>query len=150
MRHRIGSLRHHDCRRLVIKRGDVQPFVLGDFSHGELAKGDSIRQLYLPPDAPLDSRNQDRRLVFGKSQPQAKAAAEPADGSVPPAAGLEGATADVHQHGPLPDETERAERARSILRSGAALRPLKKNISGRGSSQGDPYGQGILKSCSRY
>ena len=82
------------------------------------------------PDASLHSRNQDRRLAFGKSQPQAKAGAEPAAGSVPPVAGLEGATADVQQHGPLSDKTGRAERARSILRPGAALRPLRTSVVG--------------------
>ena len=48
MRHRIDSLRHHDRRRLMIKRRDEQPFVLGDFFHVELAKGDSNEKLSLP------------------------------------------------------------------------------------------------------
>ena len=121
----IDSLRYHGRRRLMIKRGGQQPFVLDDFSHDELSKADSIRKLNLPPDAPLPSRNQDRRFIFGKSHPQAKAAGKPADGSLPSVAGLElGATADAQQREPLSDETER-ERPRSIPRSGTVLRPLE-------------------------
>ena len=95
--HSRGSLLHYDRRRLkpldyrhfmmTLRRRDGQPFVLDDFHHDELAKGDSIWQLNLPPDAPLPSRNQDRSLIFGKSQPQAKASAKPAGGSVPSVAG---------------------------------------------------------------
>ena len=33
---------------MTLKRGDEQPFMLGDFSHDEFAEGDSIRQLYPP------------------------------------------------------------------------------------------------------
>ena len=130
MRHRIDSLRHHDLRRQMIKRGEEQPFVLDDFHHDDLAKGDSIRQLYLSPDAPIHSGKQDRSLIFGESQPLAKAAAEPADGSVPPMVGLEGATTHIPQRGPLSEENERAERARSILRSGAILRPFRTSAIG--------------------
>ena len=70
----FGLLKHWESKR-------------NDFSHGELAKRDSVPQLYLPPNAPLSSRDQEKS--------QAKAAAEPPDGSLPPVAGLEGASADV-------------------------------------------------------
>ena len=46
---------------------------------------------------PLSSRDQEK--------PQAKAAAEQPDGSIPPVAGFEGATTDSHELGPLADET---------------------------------------------
>ena len=60
MRHRIDSLHHHDLRRQMIKRGEEQPFALDDFHHDELAIGDSARQLYLSPGAPLHSGKRDR------------------------------------------------------------------------------------------
>ena len=44
--------------------------------------------------------------------------------------GLEGATTHIPQRGPLSEENERAERARSILRSGAILRPFRTSAIG--------------------
>ena len=82
------------------------------------------------PEVTRPGRDQDRSPVFKKSQPQPKAAAEPADGAVPPVAGAEGATSDVQHRVKLPDETGRSERARSILRSAAGLRPLGTSAAG--------------------
>ena len=52
----IKSLRYHS--QLNMKSGDKQPFVRNGFSHDGLAKRDSIRQLYLPSNAPYSSRDQ--------------------------------------------------------------------------------------------
>ena len=76
----IRSLLHHS--RLNMKGGDTkQPLVRNGFSHDELVTRFGS---FIPPSAPLHSRDRDRRLVFGKSRPRAKAAAEPAGGSITP------------------------------------------------------------------
>ena len=57
----IKSLRYHSC--LNKGSGGKQPFVRNYFSHDILARGDSIRQLYLPPIALLSSRDQESRKL---------------------------------------------------------------------------------------
>ena len=46
---RIDSLRHHDQRRDLLKRGLDQPVVMDDFAD---SNSHAVRNLFLDPDAP--------------------------------------------------------------------------------------------------
>ena len=105
---RIDSLRHHDQRRALLKKGLDQPVVMDDFADADIP---SIRNLYLDPDSPP-------RSVFSKPEmPQVRGA---------PRSAAEQATDDSAHAPPTTTREHRAaDRARQAAVREVMLRPVR-------------------------
>jgi hypothetical protein len=131
--HRVDALRHHDKRRDLLKKGLEQPIVVDDFDMNHLANLDSVRNLYLDPDAPPppnpaasevplagSAANLEGASLEGVRESASKGADTPPDGSVDV-----DVESDSRPRGPLTEQAQRAARAKQVLSSGAMLRPLR-------------------------
>jgi hypothetical protein len=128
--HRIDALRHHDKRRDLLKKGLEQPIIIDDFDMDPLSHLDSVRNLYLDPDAIKPSSIVDSTPTT-EGDPSSEGATNldsvGVAGSVPSGGNeLRSEVPDPQPPvGPLTEHAERAARARQVLQSGAMLRPLR-------------------------
>jgi hypothetical protein len=103
---RIDSLRHHDRRREMLKRGIEQPIVIDDFAD---TNPQAVRNLFLDPDPPVREPPLADRLDAGRRGALEKATDEPHPSA----------------KGPLSDQGINAEKARQRVQHEVMLRPLR-------------------------
>jgi hypothetical protein len=151
-KHRIDSLRHHDKRRTLMLKNELQPVQLDDFDDDIAAQG--VRNLYTRPDigsVPIVESEKVENISAGNiptkgaasepneekvenisagSIPTKGAASEPDEENLLAGRGVEksqdeSGNASLEDSGPLSPQGLAAELARKILRSSEILRPTR-------------------------
>lgn len=122
-KHRIDSLRHHDKRRDLMMKGELQPVQLDDFADDIAAQG--VRNLYTSPDlSEVCSEENDlsagRNPTTGAASEDDELADRAHDRSTD-----ESRSAPLKDSGPLSPQSSAADNSRKILRSSEVLRPVR-------------------------